>query len=106
MVKRSLVELKHGTGYNVDIPIPINGRFRGDPTKIFGVILDRAEQAVYRTGVKSEIVSKRYSTNEFDLCPQHLLTNSDVNTESAVPLREAFKTTYSSGQGFFRCGCS
>ena len=42
---------------------------------ILGVILVCDEQNMYTIAVKS-----KYARNNFDLCPQKLLTNRDVNT--------------------------
>ena len=106
MVKRSRVELKSGeVGDNVAIPIPMVDRGRGDPRNILGVILDRDELNMYTIAVKSGIISSKYSRNQFDLCPQKLLTDCDVNTECKVTLRQAVKATTLGGQGYFRCDC-
>ena len=40
-----------------------------------GVILACDEQNMYTVAVKS-----KYARNHFDLCPQKLLTNRDINT--------------------------
>ena len=45
--------------------------------------------------LKAGILSKKYSRNQFDLCPQQLLNDSDVNTESTITLRQALKSTAS-----------
>ena len=106
MVKRSRVELKSAEiGDNVAIPIPMVDRGRGDPRNILGVILDRDELNMYTIAVKSGIISSKYSRNQFDLCPQKLLTDCDVNTECKVTLRQAVKATTLGGQGYFRCDC-
>ena len=107
MVKRSRVDLKSGeVGDNVAIPIPMVDRGRGDPRNILGVILDCDEHNMYTIAVKSGIISSKYARNQFDLCPQKLLTNCDVNMECTVTLRQAVKATTSGGQGFFRCDCA
>ena len=106
MVKSSRVELKSGeVGDNVAIPIPMVDRGRGNQRNILGVILDCDEQNMYTIAVKSGIISSKYARNQFDLCPQRLLTNCDVNTECTVTLRQAVKATTTGGQGFFRCDC-
>ena len=75
MVKRSRAELKSGeVGDNVAIPIPMVDRGRGDPRNILGVILDFDEQNMYTIAVKSGIINSKYARNQFDLCPQKLLT--------------------------------
>ena len=57
-------------GDNVAVPIPMVDRGRGDPRNILGVIVDRDEHDMYRIAVKAGILSKKYSRNQFDLCPQ------------------------------------
>ena len=107
MVKRSRIDLKAGeAGDNVAVPIPMVDRGRGDPRNILGVIVDRDEHDMYRIAVKAGILSKKYSRNQFDLCPQRLLNDSDVNKESTITVRQALRSTASGGQGFFRCDCS
>ena len=107
MVKRSRIDLKAGeAGDNVAVPIPMVDKGRGDPRNIPGVIVDWDEHYMYRIVVKAGILSKKYSRNQFDLCPQRLLNDSDVNTESTITLCQALKSTASGGQGFFQCDCS
>ena len=43
--------------------------------------------------LKAGILSKKYSRNQFDLCLQQLLNDSDVHTESTITLRQALKST-------------
>ena len=51
-------------------------------------------------------VNSKYARIQFDLCPQKLQTNRDVNTWfCTVTLRQAVKATTSGGQGLFRCDC-
>ena len=107
MVKRSRIDLKAGeVGDNVAVPIPMVDRERGDPRNIIGVIVDRDENDLYRIAVKAGILSTKYSRNQFDLCPQRLLNETDVNTDCAITLRQALRSTASGGQGFFHCDCS
>ena len=102
MVKRARIDLKVGeAGDNVAVPIPMVDRGRGDPRNILGVILDRDENDMYRIAVKAGILTTKFSRNQFDLCPQRLLNDSDVNTEYTVTLRRALKSSASGGQGFF-----
>ena len=56
--------------------------------------------------LKAGILSKKYSRNQFDLCLQRHLNDSDVNTESTITLCQALKSTASGRQGFFLCDCS
>jgi len=107
MVKRSGVDLKAGeVGDNVAIPIPLVDRGRGDPRNILGIIVDRNEQDLYTVAVRTGILTTRYSRNQFDLCPQRLLSDSDVNTDCTFTLRQAIRSSASGGQGFFHCECS
>lgn len=109
MVKRSKVEMKAGDlGDNVAVPIPLVDRGRGDPRNILGVIIDRdLSSDTYTIAVKAGILKGKYTRNQFDLCPQHLLQMSDVNENHTVSLREAVSAeSCSGGQGFTKCNCS
>ena len=107
MVKCSPIHLKGGeVGDNVAVPIPLVDRGRGDPRNILGIVIDRDENDLYRIAVKAGILSTKDSRNQFDLCPQRLLIDSDINTECTITLRQALKSTATGGQGFFRCDCS
>ncbi|XP_064083051.1 KRAB-A domain-containing protein 2-like [Macrobrachium nipponense] len=103
MVKRSRLELAAGMpGDNVAIPIPLVDRGRGDPRNILGVIVDRDQNDMYKISVKSGMLKARFSRNQFDLCPQKLLKESDVNCTQEVSLRQAVtKESKSGGQGLF-----
>lgn len=81
VVKRTRVELKAGVaGDNVAVPIPLVDRGRGDPRNILGVIVNRdLDTDQYTIAVKAGVLHGRYSRNQFDLCPQRLLTLYDVN---------------------------
>ena len=104
MVKRSCIELKAGKiGDDIAIPIPLIDRGRGNPRNILGIIVDHDDQDI---AVKACMLSNKYSRNKFNICPQQLLQNSDVNTECTITLRQAVKSTSSGGQGFFHCDCS
>lgn len=109
MVKRSRLHLKAGEeGDNVAVPIPAVDRGRGDPRNILGIITARdLDTDLYRIAVKPGILCGQYSRNQFDLCPQRLLTKEDVNLEKTVSLRSAVVAQSSSGgQGFKKCNCS
>ena len=108
MVKRSRVDLKAGEpGDNVAVPIPVVDRGRGDSRNILGVIVDRDFTDQYTIAAKAGIPNGKYSRNQFDLCPQKLLCNADVNVETSVSLREAVTSqSGSGGQGFAKCNCS
>ena len=107
MLKRSHVILKAGDiEDNVAVPIPSVDRGRGDPRNILGVIVAHNENDMYTIAVKSGILKSKYSRNQFGLCPERLLTPSDVNQDKHVSLREALRSTASGGQGFVKCNCS
>ena len=107
MVKCSRIDLKVAEiGDNVAVPIPMVDRGRGDPRNILGVVVDRNENDMYTIAVKAGILSTKYSRNQFDLCPQRLLNDSDINTDKTITLRQALKSTATGGQGFFHCNCS
>ncbi|XP_076057193.1 uncharacterized protein LOC143034707 [Oratosquilla oratoria] len=107
MIKRSRIDLKVGeVGDNVAVPMPMVNRERGDPGNIIGATVGRDENDLYRIAVKTEILSIKYSGNQFDLCPQRLLNETDVNTDCNITLRQTLRSTASGGQGFFHCDCS
>ncbi|XP_037780316.1 uncharacterized protein LOC119576745 [Penaeus monodon] len=106
MVKCSRLDFKVGEpGDNVAVPVPAVDRGRGDPQNILGVIVSRdLDNDQYKIAVNSGILKGQHSRNQFDLCPQRLLTEDDVN---AVSLREAvIAQSACGGQGFTRCNCS
>ena len=108
MVKRSKVVLGAGqVGDNVAVPIPIVDRGRGDPRNLLGVIVDLDENNMYTINVKGGILKGKFSRNQFDLCPQRLLTDADVDRTRTVSLRQAVsKESSSGGQGYIRCNCA
>ena len=109
MVKRSRLDLQAGIiGDNVAVPIPAVDRGRGDPRNILGVIIHRdLNTDQYTIGVKAGILKGQYSRNQFDLCPQRLLSETGINTETLVTLRTAvIAQSASGGQGFVKCNCS
>ena len=105
MVKCSRIELKVAevVNDNAATPIPMVDKDRGDPRNILGVVVDRDENDLYKIAVKDGILSTKYSRNQFNLCPQRLLSDTDVNTHCTTTLRQALKSTPSGGQGFFHC---
>ena len=61
----------------------------------------------YTFGVKAGILKGLYSRNQFDLCPQRLLSETSINTQTLVSLRTAIiAQSASGGQGFVKCNCS
>ena len=108
MVKRCKVKLAHGNkGDNVTIPIPSVDRGRGDPRNILAVVMDRSERDNYTLVTKYGILKGAYSRNQFDLCPQRLLSMDDVDSTNHVSLREAvILGSQCGGQGFIKCNCS
>ncbi|XP_047486820.1 uncharacterized protein LOC125037667 [Penaeus chinensis] len=85
-VKRSRLDFKVGElDDNVAVTIPAADRGRGDPRNILGVTVSRdLDNDQYQIAVKSDVLKGQYSRNQFDLCPQRLLTEDDVNQDSAV----------------------
>jgi len=80
------------------VPIP-----PGDPINILGIIL-AVENGKYTIGCPSGILKGKYSRHQFDLCPQRLLSESDINSDSSVSLRQANKKeSQHGGQGFVKC---
>ena len=74
-------------------------RGRGDPRNVIGVIVDRSDNNMYTTAVKSGMLRTKYSRNEFDICPQRLLSQTDVNQQDRLSLRQALKSSATGGQG-------
>ena len=86
-MKRTRVELKAGVASdNVAVPIPLVDRDSGDQRNIglLGVIVNRDLDTDHTIAVKAGVLHGRYPRNQFDLCPQRLLTLDDVNRESGV----------------------
>ncbi|KAK7469845.1 hypothetical protein BaRGS_00036123 [Batillaria attramentaria] len=53
------------------------------------------------------MLSGQYSRNPFDLCPQRLLSEQDVDHEKTVSLRSAVRVQSAlGGQGFTKCNCN
>ena len=87
-------------GDNVAVPIPSVDRGRGDPRNILGVIL-AVENGQYTIGFPSGILKGKYSRH------QRLLSESDINSDSSVSLRQANKKeSQHGGQGFVKCNCN
>ena len=98
MVKRSRVLLgPAAVGCNVTIPIPLVDRGRGDPRNLLGVITDKNENDMYKIAVKAGVLKSRFSRNQFEVCSYALLSDSDVNSNAEVSLRQA--VTYESKNG-------
>jgi len=91
LANRSLTGHSPGvTGDNVAVPVPLVYRGRGDPRNILGVIVNRnLDTDQYTLAVKAGILNGSYSRNQFDICPQRLLTLNDVYQENQVSLRTA-----------------
>jgi hypothetical protein len=109
MFKRNRVELKTGAvGDNVAVPIPMVDRVRGYARNILIVIVHKdVEKDQYKIAVRAGVLKGQYSQNQFDLCLQHLLDESDVKQDLSVSLRAAVTAQSSSGgQGFAKCNCS
>ena len=89
------------------ISIPLVDRGRGDPRNILGVIMDRKDSDQYTICVKSGVLKGNFSRNQFDICPQKLLKDSDVNQTRTITLQAAVSLeSASGGQGYVKCGCA
>ena len=109
MVKLSPLELQPGiVGDHVAVRIPTVDSGRGDARNILGVIIHRdLKTDQYAIGVKSGILEGQCSRNQFDLCPQRLLSTTSINAETTVSLRTAvIAQSASGGQGFANCYCN
>ena len=72
-----------------------------------GVIMDVTDKDQYKIAVKYGVLKGHYSRNQFDLCPQKLLTMNEVNAENMISLKKAVVCkSASGGQGFVKCNCS
>ena len=67
-------------GDNVTVPVPNVARGRADPRNPIGVLLDISDTDVYTIAVKGEILNRKYSRNQFDLCATALYSHDDVVT--------------------------
>ena len=105
MAKRSRLDIVHGhLGDNVAVPIPLVDRGHGDSRNILGVILERNEYNMYKISVKSGILRSMYARNQFYLCPQSFLQESDVDRTKTTTLRGAVtRESTSGGQGYVKC---
>ena len=71
------------------MPITSVVKGRGDPRNIIGVIL------AVENG------------HQIYVCPQRFLSESDINSDSSVSLRQANKTeSEHGGHGFVKCNCN
>ena len=106
-VTRSHVDLRADSiGDNVAVPVP-TVITREEETLVTGVIMDVTDKDQYRIAVKYGVLKGHCSRNQFDLCPQQLLTMNDVNTESMISLNEAVvRQSALGGQGFVKCSCN
>ncbi|XP_063591890.1 uncharacterized protein LOC134768978 [Penaeus indicus] len=108
MVRRSRLDFKVGEpGGNVAVPMPAVNRGRGDQRNILGVIVSRdLDNGQYKIAVKSDVLKGQYSRKQFDLCPQRLLIEDDINQDTAVSLRAVIAQSVCGDQEFTRCNCS
>ena len=109
MIKRRRLEMPSvKRGDTVAVSIPQVDRGRGDPRNILGLVLDHDHETdLYRIAVKAGVLKDRYSRNQFDSCPERLLTEEDINEEKSVSLREAVNhQSTCGGQGFKKCNCA
>lgn len=75
MVKRSRMDLRPGKiGDNAAVLIPTIDRVRGEPRSTLCIVIECNVINLYTIAVRSGILKNEYPRNEFDLCPQILLT--------------------------------
>ena len=109
MIKRRRLQLPSvDKGDTVALSIPQVDRGRGDPRNILGLVMDHdLDTDLYRIAVKAGILKESYSRNQFDCCPERLLTEDNVNQDKSVSLREAVnQQSMCGGQGFKKCSCA
>ena len=108
MVKRSRIIMVAGeVGDNVTVPVPLVDRGRSDPRNILGVIQNRDENDLYTIAVKGGILKGKFSRNQFDLCAFKLITETDLNLNELISLRQAVQyESKCGGQGFVKCNCA
>jgi len=106
MVKRSRVEHAPGNpGDNVTVPVPLVDRGRGDPRNIVGLLTEM--RTIYRIAARAAVLNGKYSRNQFDICAQKLLGESDVFRQQEVSLRSAVQLeSKCGGQEFVKCNCA
>ena len=109
MIKRRRLQLPSvDKGDTVALSIPQVDRGRGDPRNILGLVMDHdLDTDLYRIAVKAGILKESYSRNQFDCCPERLLTEDNVNQDQSVSLREVVnQQSICGGQGFKKCSCA
>ena len=95
------------TGDNVTVPVPQVDRGQRAPRNILAVIRYENENDMYKLATKGGILKRVFARNQFDVCSQILLNESDLNLNSEISLRQAVQLYESNcgGQGFFKCNC-
>ena len=77
--------MSSAAGDYVVVPMPKLDRGR-DPRNILGVIINRDEDKdQYKISVKAGMLKGLFSKNQFDLCPQRLLAETEVNKRTLFP---------------------
>jgi len=75
---------------NVAVPILLVDRGRGDPVNFLGLIsCHNPEKVLYKISVRDGVLKGHFSRNQFQLCPQKLLTEADVRQDQALSIRKA-----------------
>ena len=92
----------------VALSIPQVDRGSGDPRNILGlVIYHDLDTDLYRIAIKAGVVRESYSRNQFDCCPERLLTEDDVSQDKSVSLRKAVnQQSVCQEQGFKMYSCA
>lgn len=94
-------------GNSVALTIPAVDTERGDSRNILGVIVQYDQiKNNNRTGMKSGLLKDLFSSIDFDVCNQRLLTIRDVKKNTEVSLRTTASSESDYGeQGFHKCTC-
>ena len=108
MVSRSNQILRPiNVGDNVTVPVPSVDRGRGDPRNILCVVTSfDPETEQYKLGTRSGLLTATYSRNQFMASSFHGLSESDIDLNVEISVREAARLqSIGNGQGFVKCSC-
>lgn len=106
-VNRSNKRMKKAiVGASVRVWVPEVDHGPTDHPNVLGVILE-GKNELYRIGTRNGILELWYSRNQFDICPESLLTadgvkGSTILWRAAAGLASVSKST----QGFVKCNCT
>ena len=73
---------------NGSLSIPQVDRGRGDPRNILRLVMDHdLDTDLYQIVIKAGVLKESYSHNQFDCCPERLLTDVHVNKDKCFTHR-------------------